>query len=190
MRTMKPLRLYSRRALPQQSERGSAYLFVLFVLFVLTVVGLSLAVVTQSEVQLGSAERIATRHFYLSDSGLRIQLANHLVNGAAAPRTRQHGNELTLYQGDFLGATSREIVEVSPFYPIFSGPCNLCTVNQDTDYVAVNHVVTSTAIRTVSQGSETLEQGRKTTSQMFAIQPWEKTISGFQEAGDLSTIRY
>jgi hypothetical protein len=163
---------------------------VLFVLFILTIVGLSLAVVTQSEVQLGSAERVAARLFYLSDSGLRIQLANHLVNGSAAPRTRAHENELELYEGSLLGATVREIVEVSPFYPIFSGPCNLCTVNQDADYVAVNHVVTSTATRLMIQGSETLEQGRKTTTQMFAIQPWEKTIAAFQEAGDLSIIRY
>lgn len=171
-------------------ERGSAYLFVLFVLFVLSVVGLSLAVVTQSEVQIGSAEQLATRSFYLSDSGLRIQLANHLVNGSATPRTRAHGNELTFQQLEALGAQFREIVEVSPFYPIFSGPCNLCTVNQDADYVAVNHVVTSTGVRLATGAGETVEQTRRITSQMFAIQPWEKTIAALQEAGDLSTIRY
>jgi len=61
------------------SERGSAYLFALLVLLVLTVIGLSLAVITQTEVQIGGAIKGATRVLYGADSGVSIQFASKQV---------------------------------------------------------------------------------------------------------------
>ncbi len=179
----------SARQPERAAERGSAYLFVLFVLLVLTVVGLSLALITQTEVQIGASEQQLTRVFYGADSGLRIQLANHLVNGAVVARTRAQNNEIELGRRTILGTAVREIIEVSPIYPIFSGTCNLCMLNQDAEYFSVNHVVTSTSTR-LSVGATPLEQARKTVSQMFALQPWDQTIAALQEAGDLSIIKY
>ncbi|MBZ0090530.1 MAG: hypothetical protein K8H90_09150 [Thermoanaerobaculia bacterium] len=174
----------------REGERGSAYLFALFALLVLSVIGLSLALVTQTEVQISGAERQATRVFYGADSGLRIQLANHLVNGDVEAHTRAHGNPLVLDQRTILGSQMSELIEVSPFYPIFSGVCNLCMVNQDAGYFAVNHALTSTALRIGVIGSTETEQARKMVAQMFALQPWEQTIAALQQAGDLSTIKY
>jgi len=174
----------------RDTERGSAYLFVLLALLVLSVLGLSLAVVTQTEVQVSGAHRQATRVFYGADSGLRIQLANHLVNGDVEARTRAGNNALVLDDRMIVGSRVREWIEVSPFYPIFSGTCNLCMVNQDAGYFAINHALTSTALRVGQIGATETEQARKTVSQMFALQPWERTIAAFQQAGDLSTIKY
>lgn len=180
----------NRRREPRAGERGSAYLFALLVLLVLSVIGLSLALVTQTEVQIGGAERQATRVFYAADSGLRIQLANHLVNGDVLSRTRAQGNPIVLGERTAVGTQLRDLIEVSPFYPIFSGTCNLCMVNQDAGYVAVNHAVTATSIRLGTLGGVETEQARKTVGQMFALQPWERTIAALQQAGDLSTIQY
>ncbi len=181
----------SRRPASDRSEEGSAYLFVLLVLLVLSVIGLSLVLVTQSEVQLGSTERVITRVFYGADSGLRAQLAGHLVNGDVSERTRALGNPIVLSQIPVAGIQIRELVEVSPFYPIFSGTCNLCMVNQDADYASVNHAVTATALRLGGPvGGPETEQARKTVGQMYALQPWESTIAALQEAGDLSLIKY
>jgi len=42
-------------------------------------------------------------------------------------------------------------ISVSPFQPIFSGPCNLCQINQGKKYLRVNHDVSSTATRRGAQ---------------------------------------
>ena len=89
-----------------------------------------------------------------------------------------------------VGTNLRDLIEVSPFYPIFSGVCNLCMVNQDANYVAVNHAVTSNALRIGVLGGVQTEQSRKTVGQMFALQPWEQTIAALQQAGNLNTIKY
>lgn len=180
----------SNRPDPRASERGSAYLFALMVLLVLSVIGLSLALVTQTEVQIGGAERQATRVFYGADSGLRIQLANHLVNGDVEAHTRAQGNPIVLDQRTVVGSQVTEFLEVSPFYPIFSGVCNLCMVNQDANYHAINHALASTSVRVGLLGGTETEQARKVVAQMFMLQPWEQTIAALQQAGDLSTIQY
>jgi hypothetical protein len=176
----------------RRAERGSAFLFVLLVLLVLSILGLSLAVVTQSEVQIGGAQKQTTRVFYAADSGLRIQLAAHLVNGDVAARTRALGNPLVLQTTPAAGIQIRDLVEVSPFYPIFSGTCNLCMVNPDSNYNSINHAVTATGLRIgiVSPLDPGTEQARRTVAQMFSLQPWEPTITAIQQVDDLSMIRY
>ena len=59
---------------PPAAERGSAYLFALLALLVLTVVGLSLVVITQTESQIGGAEKTSNRTLYAAASALRMQL--------------------------------------------------------------------------------------------------------------------
>jgi hypothetical protein len=174
------------------AERGSAFLFVLFALLVLSILGLSLAMVTQSEVQIGGMQKQATRVFYGADSGLRIQLANHMVNGDVLARTRALGNALVLQSTPVLGVQIQEFVEVSPIYPIFSGTCNLCMLNPDSNYASVNHVVTATGLRVgiPTPGDPGTEQARKTVAQMFALQPWDPTIAAIQQVADLSSIQY
>jgi len=147
------------------AERGSAYLFVLLALLVLTAIGLSLVVITQTEVQIGGAEKGASRALFGADAGLRIQLALSRF-GATKSRLIELGETV-------LGpATLGETVEVSPFYPIYSGPCALCSVNIGEErYWAVDYVVNAESRRyELSEGSDAA-QAIKRLSAMYFIQP-------------------
>jgi hypothetical protein len=153
-------------ALPhgRDSERGSAYLFALLLLLVLTVVGLSLAVITQTEVQIGGAARSANRVLYGAEAGMRVQFALSRF-ASTGPRRFQ------LETGNVAGITLNEEVDVSPFMPIYTGPCALCTVNVGGDrYWLINYVTNSLA-RRVGVGTGDVPQASKLLTQMFYVQP-------------------
>jgi len=164
MSALRPLRP-SHGSPHSAAERGSAYLFVLLILLVLTVIGLSLVVITQTEAQIGGAEKSASRVLYGAESGLRIQFA---LSRFAATRARR----LSL-DDKALGATTlQETVDVSPFYPIYSGPCNLCSVNKGGEqYFAINYVVNAQGRRVGVAGSVTAPQATRLLSEMFFVQP-------------------
>ena len=149
----------------RSGERGSAYLFVLLVLLVLTVIGLSLVVITQTEAQIGGAEKSASRVLYGAESGMRIQFA---LSRFAATRPRR----LFLDSKAVDATTLLETVDVSPFYPIYTGPCNLCSVNKGgEEYYAINYVVNAQGRRVGVAGTETAPQATRLLSQMFFVQP-------------------
>lgn len=158
------------------AERGSAYLFVLLGLLVLTIIGLSLVVVTQTEAQIGGAEKSAARILFGADSGLQVQLARHLVV------TDPDDGQFEVDDQDIDGfANLVEVIDVSPFYPIYAGPCALCSVNYGSDqrYYVNNYVTNAQSKRFkdldpgAGYGNGCLEtpQGVKLLSQMFLIQP-------------------
>lgn len=135
----------------RRAERGSAYIVALLVLVVLSLLGLSLALITQTEVQIGANELTSHRVFYGADSGINIGLANYMVShGAAAgvaldsntqmsavietlkyemPETRltldASGNvvPVTVLPGQTRFA---EQVDIGPLPPIREAPCELC----------------------------------------------------------------
>lgn len=158
---MKSLLQHSR---PSAPERGSAYLLVLLLLLVLTVIGLSLAVITQTEVQIGGAERSATRVLYSADAGLRIQF---MLSRFRATRSWRY--DIDSSTTDF-GAQSQ--LDVSPFLPTYTGHCNLCTVNYgDQSFWLINYAANSQARRvSVVDGVEVV-QASKLVSGMFYVQP-------------------
>ena len=167
------------------SEAGSAYLFALLVLFVLTVIGLSLAVVTQSEVQIGGAEKSATRTLYEGDATLRVQLASVFFNDT-------RGREIQFSPDAALGSsTVKDRVRASAFFPIFSGPCALCSLNTgNVRYWDINHVVTAEATRKSEISGTETSYAEKTLSQMFALQPLqERSIESFREDNE-NSIKY
>jgi hypothetical protein len=152
-----------RPTAPLASERGSAYLFVLLALLVLTAIGLSLVVITQTEVQIGGAEKNASRVLYGADSGVRIQFA---LSRFGATKSRRLALDSTTVLGDQLVET----VDLSPFYPIQSGPCALCSVNWGEErYWAVDYVVNAQAQRNFALTGGV--QAQKRLSTMFFIQP-------------------
>jgi hypothetical protein len=169
------------QTLSRHGEAGSAYLAVLVVLVVLTIFGLALALVTQTESQIGSNERLATRILYAADSGVRAATAAVLVTADYQPRQ--------LLLGDGFGGSSSgpvrvgERVDISPFYPILDGPCNLCSINQGTEFYQVNHAVTARATRIGWVGatppSNPQQFARKTVSVQIEIQPWQLTPRAF-----------
>lgn len=146
-------------------ERGSAYLFVLLALLVLTAIGLSLVVITQTEVQIGGAEKSAARVLLTADTGLRLQFALSRF-GATLPR------EFSVAESTLGTATVSEPVEVSAFYPIYTGPCALCSVNWGEErYWAVNYVTNAEGQRYADIGGSITAQALKRLSMMFFVQP-------------------
>ncbi len=117
-------------------QRGSAYLLALLVLVVLSLIGLSLALVTQTEQQIGATEKEAERAFYAADSGIAISTAFALNNDRSSRRLML--NRATL--GSFVVA---DRVQMSPFSQISFGPCNFCQVNQGKEAYRVNSAVTA-----------------------------------------------
>ena len=153
------------------AERGSAYLFVLLGLLVLTIIGLSLVVVTQTEAQIGGAEKSATRILFGADSGLHAQVGLHFIK--KEPLEGQFTlDDQTLDFGSTTASTPM-VVDVSPFYPIYAGPCALCSVNEGSDqrYYANNYVVNAAARRFGPEGCTGTPLASKLLSSMYLIQP-------------------
>jgi len=157
--------LHSARGPRRSAESGSAYLFVLLALLVLTAIGLSLVAVTQTEVQIGGAEKTLNRTLYGADSGARIQF---VLSRFGATRARQF-----VLSSANIGPTSlTEVVDLSPFFPIFTGACSLCSVNLgEEQYWAVNYVMNSEARRIGVAGGVQTPQAQRRISEMYFIQP-------------------
>jgi len=122
----------SFRPVPRAGEEGSAYLFVLFLLVILTVVGLSVALVTQSEVLIGGSERQSTREFYAAEAALRIQVARPQgvsdAQGSADKTwgTSGGGQQLSLLAPVASGSATGtvDLISFSPNFLLAKGPCN------------------------------------------------------------------
>jgi Tfp pilus assembly protein PilX len=157
-----------------RAQSGSAYLIVLLVLVVLTIVGLSLVLITQTEMQIGTNERIGGRTLYSADAGIGIATARVLVSNDFTARTS------VLEDASRAGAQRiGQVLDQSPFVPILDAPCNLCMINQGSAYSEVNHAVTVRA-RRVSWDEGATEPdadspvlGEKTVAAMVEIQPTE-----------------
>jgi len=170
--------LPSSRRLPgtPHGERGSAYLFVLLALLVLTVIGLSVAVITQTEVQIGAAEKTVTRVLYGGDAGARVQLAQKMV---------RNSGEKTRY--NFLpdvvvaGASFSEDVDTAPILVAYHGDCNLCTMNEDSEnrMAIVNFVTNAQGRRIGVAGGVDVPQANKLISIMYLVQPHPTPIADF-----------
>jgi Tfp pilus assembly protein PilX len=127
----------------RRGERGSAYIVVLLALVILTIVGLSLVMVTQTEVQLGSNERTISRTFFATDSGISVAVARHLLEGKDATFTYVQ-NESSL--------GSQRIADqvVLSAFTLVSLPTasEFSSVNaNDIHFVNANHFVSVTAQR-------------------------------------------
>src|SRR6185295_1896315 len=73
--------------IPRRGEAGSAYIVTLLALVVLTIMALSLVLVTQTEIQSGTAEKTINRVFYSADTGLGIAAASALTSSSYSGRT-------------------------------------------------------------------------------------------------------
>lgn len=175
------------------AREGSAYIVVLLVLAVLTVIGLALVMVAQTEMQIGTNERVATRTLYAADAGIGVAVARVLVNNDHTATT------VVLREGVTAGALNAgQRLELSPFHPILDAPCNLCSINQGQDFLEVNHAVAVTSSRVFWRGDEPGDdaprQASKTLGVMIEIQPWQMTSESVEslnlDADELKQIRF
>ena len=166
----------------RRQQQGSAYIIVLLALVVLTILGLSLSVVTQSELVIGANERVDKRAFYAADSGIDHSLARALVNGdyeAADVVIPDPGSKLS---------NATFTISMSPLFPMAYPPCNLCEINNrgnyaaDRSYNAIDFAVTSQAFRRHSSVGGPLAQ--KTISSMLQVQPMQLTTDALLTVGD------
>jgi Tfp pilus assembly protein PilX len=175
----------------RRGEAGSAYMIVLLALVVLTILALSLAFVTQTEVQIGGNERVTNRVFYAAESGIAAATARALVTADYKAHTYTFTEPGTLAG---LGLT--ETVDVSPVLPILDSPCNLCEINDagtysEKSFRKINHAVTATATRTA--GTSTIVLAQKTLTAMIEVQPWKASPEAYLPLDDptqLAKIRF
>ncbi len=162
------------------SEAGSAYIITLLALVVLTILALSLALVTQTEIQIGANEKTVNRIFYSADTGLGIAAATALTSSSYAGRTVLLNRTITLGN---LNTADR--VTISPMVPISTVRCNWCPANDDgvPKFWRVNHFVSATAQRIAWDGNTwngisnpppagLAVLGQKRLSGMFEFEPW------------------
>ena len=158
----------------RRSEAGSAYLATLLVLVVLTILGLSLAVITQTEVLIGGSEKQSVRQLFSAGSGVELAAAYELVRRDSASHQMSLGKR-------FLGQTEIEdLICTTPYLQIHASVCDLCTLNQDTEYAAVQYGVTATALRR----GDALLGARKTVGAVVAFEPFQRSFAGYQVGGD------
>ena len=155
-------------------EGGSAYIISLMAMVVLMIIGLSLSVVTQTELQISANEKAIEQTFYSADSGVAIGTAR------ALSRTGQDSFTFRMNQEErkqnFKLANR---VNVSPFLALQSGACALCEINQGSQRkFMVNHAVSAQSERIGWTGSgappaDAQIKARRTISLMVELQPWE-----------------
>jgi Tfp pilus assembly protein PilX len=170
-----------RKQSTRRGEAGSAYIVTLLALVVLTIMALSLVLVTQTEIQSGTAEKTINRVFYSADTGLGIAAASALTSSSYSSRALLLNQTANPLNPKLLTA---DRVTVSPMVPIATVRCDWCPANDDgvPKFWKVNHYVTSTAQRiswdkdvwdgTGNPPASVRSLGQKTLSVMFEFQPW------------------
>src|SRR6185436_8559454 len=137
--------------------------------------GLTLSIITQTEMKMGANERLLQRVFYAADSGFGASLSRALVQGDYSGKTFTLPDPSSPPAFDF-----RHSVAVTPLVPVLSAPCNLCQINNAGTYGAKQYHKVSHAVAVDAQriGGEIDNPGlvaEKALSAMFDVQPMEST---------------
>jgi len=182
------------------TEAGSAYIVALLVLVVLSVLGLSLALVSQSELQIGANELTTHRALYGAEAGVNLSIARVLTvhsDVANATVTAVEPMAFTMLESRFtydssgnpiprtLGVGETRFgtrVTVSPFVPIHDGPCDGCQAALgDVNLRDLDHAVVANSQRLGWNGSDTPDQatidaatrtGQKQLYLTIGLTPW------------------
>ncbi len=187
----------------RRGERGSAYLVTLMALVVLTILGLSLVLVTQTEVQVGANERTTNRTFYAADSGFHLITAEALANNTyvAPPFTM---NEVATGS---LGGLTADLIKVSPFAPMSANSldshvCPYCPANEASQkYYAKAYQLTSVAGRVAWTGASPtdptnlpagdVDLGQKTLSMSIIVSPAkDPPLNAISDTTKLQTLKF
>lgn len=160
-------------------ESGSAYVVALLALVMLSILGLALAVVTHTESLLGNNERNMERTLAAADVGINVAVAKALV----VPDNRPFRLDLADPVGAGSLVTARQEVRVAPLTPLTIAPCDLCMVNQGSEFFRVDHGLQVDVERRVAAGAEARTLARTGVSSMVDFQPWRPTIEAFAGTG-------
>ncbi len=171
-------------------EAGSAYIVALLSLVVLSAIGLGVALVTQTEMQIGANERTVQRTFYAADAGVATSTARALIQADYMANTYSMQDVSPLP-----GLVMRHELDASPFYPILDSPCNLCEINNagaysEQAYRRINHAVTVVARRQgqTDTGPDTRLSEKMITS-MLEVQPWKVGTEAYLPADNPEELK-
>ena len=177
------------------AQAGSAYLLALLVLVVLTMIGLGLAFATQSEMLLGSNQRLVDGAFYAAESGLSIAVARVLVLGDHRPVdvALEHPRPTTITADGTekpLGVPLRQRITTTPFHPILALPCHLCEAGNEGTYgqpgwQRVHHAVT---VRAAIVGALEQEIAASTVSATIVLEPAAPKADALASIDDPDTL--
>jgi Tfp pilus assembly protein PilX len=150
-------------------ESGSAYILVLMVLLVLTLLGLVLAFITQSEVEMGANERSINRVFYGAEGGISAEVTNLLI------ANDHSAQDLTFMDPGSTTLGTQVVIPVAQ--DVNTGPCNLCEINQGSDFQAITHGIQATATRfSLDGGGTKTVLGTKNLELMVECQPCREAL--------------
>jgi hypothetical protein len=176
------------------SQSGSAYLVALLALVVLSIVGLALALITQTEMQTGATEMTLQRTFYGADSGVSRSMARTFAHFDCTPML---GTDFTIVDPDITSVATpwnlREEVSVTASLPINDPPCPLCSINNaggsdekgKQDYYEIHHVVTADAQRRLG----TDRAAERQIGSFFSLQPWPKIKDCYDFVGSAEAAK-
>ena len=160
-------------------ESGSAYIIALMALFLLTILGISVSLVTQTEILASGQERIIERTFYAAESGIEMSIARALGQGDFGPAS--HVAKRNEFEQGALMAVEEE-VSSSTFFCIGDTPCNFCSINQGREFFRRNHMVSINAVRSgVTGGGDEIPLGRKSLSTMVDVEPFQSLVGCLAE---------
>jgi len=177
MRQPGPHTAVRRRA----GEAGSAYIIALLALVVLSILGLGLALITQTEMQVGAGEMTYQRLLYSADSGTARGVASAFAHYNCAPIA---GTDNQIADQDLStlmsGSKLRQETAVTASIMVMSPPCPLCKVNNASgsqeagqqDYYEIHHVLSATADRRQGTSPTSPSLGSRTVGTFFSLQPW------------------
>jgi Tfp pilus assembly protein PilX len=170
-------------------EAGSAYIIALLVLVVLTIVGLALTLITQTEVRIGANERTVNRTFYAADSGMSVAVAETLVKHNDQTVTFFLNTTLQDNPSSTAPTTFSDQITITPLFPIMRQPCNLCQINQGSDFFAITHVASSTTTRVGVNAGTQVNFAKKNVVAMISLQPWQSTIDALNDPNAQTTMK-
>jgi hypothetical protein len=169
----------------RRNEAGSAYIIALMALVVLTILGLGLALITQTEMQVGANDITMQRVLYAADSGVSRSTARTVSEFDCAP---MEGSEFQIWDTDYTAlsgaANLRQEIEVSPTMPMLDAPCPLCMINNaagsgeygEQIYYDIHHAVTATARRFRGPEGAGDLLAEKSVGAFISLQPWPQII--------------
>lgn len=182
-----------RTVLKARRPAGSAFIMTLMILIVLTILGLSLTFATQTEMIVGSNERVSQRAFYAAESALNLAIARTLADHDKRDYFIEVQDIPAYNPGDtVLNAgwllTSR--LEIGQVDPVADPPCEYCQINDENEYPSnayykVGHKVIVRG-RLVGAGGEVIAQ--KVITDVVNVEPWNDNVADAGGKDDDVTI--
>ncbi|HSF41064.1 MAG TPA: PilX N-terminal domain-containing pilus assembly protein [Thermoanaerobaculia bacterium] len=176
-----------------RGEAGSAYIVALMALVILTILGLALAFITQTEVQIGANEKTASRIFYAADAGIEVAAAQALASNRYTPTTILLNQTTVGYD-----AQAADRVRISQITPVLRALCNWCPQNYQgmPKFYSVHNALTATSQRITWTGSGDPPEdasllGQKTLSVMYEFSPMpEPPVDAARDNEALEQVKF